>query len=113
MSSHRLGHALGPVQRCVWQQHDELLSAIPAPQVTATQRFLHGGTNRAQDAVTKEVSVSIVQLLKMVEVDKQQRHQLFRALSATEFCCDQVHAVVLCQTSRQHVDRTELTDAAK
>ena len=64
--------------------YDELLAAIPAAEVTSTQRLFHRRTNGSKDAVSKEMPIPVVQLFEMVEVDEQQRDWLLRPLSTPE-----------------------------
>ena len=61
-------------------EHDELVAAEPRHEILGPQHLAQPLGDRAQQLVAAGMAERVVDLLELVEVDEQQRRQLFGAL---------------------------------
>ena len=71
---HPVGHRFRPVEICGRQNHRKLFTAITCEKVTGTrQRGLQCGGDLDKALVPISVTISVVQILEVIDINEQQR----------------------------------------
>jgi hypothetical protein len=91
-------------------EHHELVAAEPRHEVLGPQHLAQPFGHRAQQLVAAGMAERVVDLLELVEVDEQQRRQLFGALLDASRPPDLVAEIDPVRQRRQFVVARQMTD---
>src|SRR6185437_14224800 len=89
------------------QNDDEFLSAVPRHCVNFPHVFHEYGTDIAQHLIAHMVAESVIQALKVVDIDHEQRELLLAALSAFELELELLFKVTARPQTGQIIGKSE------
>ena len=91
-------------------EHHELVAAEPRHEILGPQHLAQPFGHRAQQLVAAGMAERVVDLLELVEVDEQQRRQLFGALLGRQQTPDLVAEIDPVGQRGQFVVARQMTD---
>src|SRR5207249_11243524 len=84
----RLCDHLGAGERRIGKNDEELVSAVPAPDVAASQDSREQRADGLQHFVPADVAKSIVDALEMIDVEHDERERLIRSARPSDLAAE-------------------------